>query len=305
MGRPWSRTGPVGQRPAGTDCLSLVNALARFLSAVDDFTALRGDFADLVGRTGPVVVEEATARLLSVFTDEEWGDGGWGAAGDPQEWDHAVPAFWRIAALIRPLALIAAPGDGLRLDLPKGLLDEEFGPGEVVRMAPADLPAALEHEPTRRFLTEVGLPQDGLMFELWRDDYLLQTLPEREETGEDGGERLPAGAEWLVCLGSLVHDFEALIDGRTGQVHYREYHSDTVTPVNADISTLAFTVWMHSREQTLDKEHDFTDDFYACLADTMAAALASVDPVACLPAAGPDDYRYWPEVFHDEAGGVL
>lgn len=31
----------------------------------------------------------------------------------------------------------------------------------------------------------------------------------------------------------------------------------------------------------------------------------STDPVACRPADGPDDNRYWPEVFHDEAGGVL
>jgi hypothetical protein len=37
----------------------------------------------------------------------------------------------------------------------------------------------------------------------------------------------------------------------------------------------------------------------------MVAVLASVDPVACLPAKDADDYRYWPEVFHDEAGGVL
>ncbi|MEU0659545.1 SUKH-4 family immunity protein [Streptomyces lavendulocolor] len=62
---------------------------------------------------------------------------------------------------------------------------------------------------------------------------------------------------------------------------------------------------MHSREQRIDKEHDLTGDFYHQLADAMVAVLASVDPVACLPATGPDDYRYWPEVFHDEAGGVL
>ncbi|MEU8171840.1 hypothetical protein AB0C14_03100 [Microbispora hainanensis] len=35
------------------------------------------------------------------------------------------------------------------------------------------------------------------------------------------------------------------------------------------------------------------------------ATLAAVDPVACLPPAGADDFRFWPEVFHDAAGGVL
>lgn len=37
----------------------------------------------------------------------------------------------------------------------------------------------------------------------------------------------------------------------------------------------------------------------------MIEVPAAVDPVACVPAVAPDDYRYWPEVFHDEAGGVL
>ncbi|WP_219822061.1 hypothetical protein [Streptomyces sp. Ru62] len=41
------------------------------------------------------------------------------------------------------------------------------------------------------------------------------------------------------------------------------------------------------------------------LADTMIEVLASAGPVARASAATPDDYRYRPEVFHDEAGGVL
>jgi hypothetical protein len=42
--------------------------------------------------------------------------------------------------------------------------------------------------------------------------------------------------------------------------------------------------------------HDFSGDFYHPLAVTMVDTLASVGPVACLPASTPDDYRYWPEV---------
>ncbi|MER7112791.1 SUKH-4 family immunity protein [Streptomyces sp. NPDC000229] len=279
-----------------------LEVLARFLEAVDELVALRGRFADLVGRSGAEVVEAASERLLSVFAEE--------AAG----WVDEIPAFWRIAALIRPLALIARPGRGLLLDLPTGLMEEEFGAAEVVRVDPAQLPAGLEHGSTRRFLAEVGLPKDGLMFSLDDDpETLLETLSEeRERLSKDPAlhhlgrlDRLPPDADRLLVLGGLMHDFEVVIDGRTGEVHYVEWGADTVTPVNADISTLAFTVWMHSRQQSLDKEHRLTDDFYHQLADTMIAALASVDPIACLPASGPDDYRYWPEVFHDEAGGVL
>ncbi|MFD9499891.1 SUKH-4 family immunity protein [Streptomyces sp. NPDC060035] len=282
-----------------------VDALAWFLGHVDDLRLLRGRFAVLAGRTGTDVVAEASALLMSVFTDVDWGDDGWGIAGPASAWEHSLPAIWRIAAVIRPLALVAGPGGGLRLDLPTGLLDEEFGPEEMVRVEPSALPVALVHAPTRRFLTEVGFPTAELMFCLWRDESLLRTLAEVTITTDDDSGRMPADADNLVCLGSLIHDLEVVIDGRTGFLSYHHYGDDTTTPVNADISTLAFTMWMYSRERRLNDEHGFTQDFYHQLADTMVEVLSSVDPVACLPSTGEEDYRYWPEVFHDAAGGVL
>lgn len=317
--------------PALIDVVPLapsLGSLCRFLACADDFRCLAGRFATLAGRTGPDVVAEASSLLASVFTGEDWGDDGWGSAGPPSTWDHALPAFWRIVAYIRPLALVAGPGSGLLLDLPPDLLDAEFGAQEMVRTEPAGLPRALAHEPTRRFLTGTGLPKVESMFALWRDSSLFRTLAESGagETGPEGrtgvpgpgsgtgapgsagdgiDERLPPDAKHLVCLGGLIHDLEVLIDGRTGLVSHRFYGEDTTTPLNADISTLAFTLWMYSQEQRLNDEHDFTRDFHDQLADAMTEALASVDPVACLPSTGEDDQRYWPEVFHDEAGGVL
>ncbi|MFF8292478.1 SUKH-4 family immunity protein [Streptomyces sp. NPDC016309] len=279
-----------------------LEVLDRLLEAVDALDGRRGRFADLAGRWGVETAQVASERLLSVFTEL-------GGA----EWEGPLPALWRIAALIRPMALVARPGRGLLLDLPPGFIEDEFGAGEVVRLDPARLPAALEHEPTRRFLAEVGLPRDGLMFEPADPETLLETVrAERARLGEDPalrhlcrGDRLPPDADRLLVLGGLIHDLEVVVDGRTGTVHYLEYGAGTPTPVNADVSTLAFTLWMHHREQAIDKEHRLTEDFYHQLADAMVAVLASVDPVACLPASGPDDYRYWPEVFHDQAGDVL
>lgn len=290
-----------------------LDALVRFVSAVCEFGSLRGRFAGFAGRTGADAVAEASTLLMSVFTEEKWGEGGWGSAGDPAGWEHAVPALWRMIAVIRPMALIAGPEHGLRLELPKRLLDEEFGADGIVRLAPSELPAALTHEPTRRFLTDVGLPRDAQMFGMYAEDALLPLPVNRERSKRDpdlqhlwhGTDKLPPDAEHLLLLGGLMHDFDVLVDGRTGEVHYAEYDADRVVPVNADVSTLAFTLWLHSRERQLDEEHDFTGDFYYPLAVTMADTLASVDPVACLPAAPPDDYRYWPEVFHDCAGDVL
>ncbi|MEU0136403.1 SUKH-4 family immunity protein [Streptomyces sp. NPDC006296] len=289
-----------------------LDALARFLAAVGELDALEGRFAHLKGRTGASVADEASALLLSVFTAEDWGDDGWREV----EPEGEVPSVWMTAALFRPMVLTAAPGRGLHLDLPAGFIEEEFGAGEVVRIAPADLPEVLEHEPTRRFLTEVGLPRHGLMLWLDEPEDILKTLtvaraetradPELAHLHSDGP--LPEGSDHLVVIGGLMHDFDALVDGRTGRVHYALVDDEKVTPVNADVSTLAFTVWMHSRQRRLEKQHALSGElgqFYHQVADTMITVLAAVDPVACLPATGPDDYRYWPEVFHDEAGGVL
>ncbi|TXS57401.1 SUKH-4 family immunity protein [Streptomyces sp. t39] len=282
-----------------------LDALAGFLTQTDDFTARRGRFASLAGRTGTDAVAEAERLLSAAFHEADWGDDGWGEAGARSGWEHALPAYWRIAATVRPLALVAGPGDGLRLALPQGLLDEEFGADDIARPTLSALPPVLTHEPTRRFLTEVGLPRTETMFGLWGDEDLLRTLAESEagRSGDDGA--TPVDADRLVTLGSLVHDMEVVVDGGTGLLSWREYGSDTTTPLNADVSTLAFTLWLYSREQRLDREHRFTSAFYEQLAATMVEVLASVDPVACLPARDEDDFRYWPEVFHDEAGGVL
>ncbi|WP_106403204.1 SUKH-4 family immunity protein [Actinocorallia populi] len=298
--------------PDGAELFPLapsVGALLGFLAAVDDFRRLRGRFAALAGRTGPEAVREAERLLTEAFTEEEWGEDGWGPAGPRSGWEHPLPALWRIAAVIRPLGLIAGPGRGLALDLPDELFDAE----EKVRLTDDRLPPVLVHPQTRRFLTEVGLPEDGFMF-YGPDPGPLPTLPEDWADSQSrpehahlwrGDERLPLEAEHLVVLGGLVHDFTVLIDGRTGALFHTSLGSGQIVPVNADISTLVFTLWLHRRERELDEEHDFTQDFYHQLADTMVEVLASVDPVACRPAEGPDDYRYWPEVFHDEAGGVL
>ncbi|MGW5677403.1 SUKH-4 family immunity protein [Streptomyces sp. NPDC003860] len=277
-----------------------VDALLRFLGAVDEFRSRSGRFAALAGRSGPAAVQEAEALFMEVLDAEEWGEDGWGAAEPPSDGEHEIPALWRIAATVRPLGLMAGPGRGLALELPVGLLEDAFGADEVVRLAEEQLPAALVHEPTRRFLTEVGLPGDGNMFSGPAAEPLPVVARDRE-----GGGPLPVDAEHLIVLGGLVHDFEVLLDGRSGALSYAQFGSADVVPVNADVSTLAFTLWLHQCERELNEEHDFTQDFYHPLADTMVEVLASVDPVACVPAAHPDDFRYWPEVFHDEAGGVL
>ncbi|MFJ8800001.1 SUKH-4 family immunity protein [Streptomyces sp. NPDC102487] len=283
----------VPRDPAHLDLSPLapsLEALLRFAAATEELTAP----ADRPGPFGPKAVAETADRLGAVFEDTAGPD---------------VPPYWRMAALIRPLARIAGPGEGLVLGLPKRLLDEEFGAGGIMRFEDVDFPRALTHEPTRRFLRETGLPEDGLLFQLDTEvplpaltEYYADERPDAFAAGN-----LPVTACRLIRLGGLVEDTSLVVDGATGAVLAWSEPDLTLRPLNADISTLAFTLWLLHRERTLDAVHGLSDS-YEHLAATLTETLATVDPVACdrtptLP--GDDGLRHWPEIFEDRASGSL
>ncbi|MFD3731549.1 SUKH-4 family immunity protein [Streptomyces sp. NPDC058632] len=267
--------------------------LVRFAAATDELAGLRGQFAAYADRWGTKAVAEASRQLLAVFEE--------GADGEPAP-------LWRMAALIRPLALVAGPGtaSGLALDLPARLLDQEFGRRGVVRFEEFDFPATLTHEPTRRFLRETGLPEDGFLFQL-DTDLPLRTLA--EYYGEDGpgafrADRLPAHADRLIRLGHLIEDNSLVVDGATGAVLNWSEPDSALYPLNTDVSTLAFTLWLLHREHAIDEEsgHALTSGTYDQLAMTMIQVLSAIDPTGTTTDA---DWHYWTELFQDEAGGVL
>ncbi|MFD7704064.1 SUKH-4 family immunity protein [Streptomyces caelestis] len=265
--------------------------LVRFAAATDELAGLRGQFAAYAGRYGTKAVAEASRQLLAVFEE--------GTDGEPAP-------FWRMAALIRPLALVAGPGtvSGLALDLPVRLLDDEFGRGGVVRFEEVDFPATLTHEPTRRFLRETGLPEDGFLFQL-DTDLPLRTLAEYyADERELPDALLPARAGHLIRLGYLIEDNSLVVDGTTGAVLNWSEPDGVLHPLNTDVSTLAFTLWLLHREHAIDEAsgHALTSDTYDQLALTMIQVLSSIDPTGTTT---DTDWHYWTELFQDEAGGVL
>ncbi|MET9763073.1 SUKH-4 family immunity protein [Streptomyces sp. NPDC006372] len=267
-----------------------LRTLVRFAEATDELAGLRGQFASYAGRYGPKAVAEASQHLLSVFRD--------GTDGEPAP-------FWKMAALIRPLSLVAGRGgaSGLALDLPHRLLDQEFGPGKVARFEDVDFPTTLTHQPTRRFLREVGLPEDAHVFSL-DTDVPLATLAEYYADTDVPAE-LPAGAHRLIRLGHLVEDNSLVVDGETGAVLNWNEPDATLHPLNTDVSTLAFTLWLLHRERAIDAQssHELTTDTYDQLAMTMLQVLSTVDPTGVT--AGRPVRHYWTDAFQDEAGGVL
>jgi hypothetical protein len=274
----------MGRRPLAPS----LERLVRFATATDELAALRGRFASHAGRFGPKAVAEASRQLLAVFQE--------GTGGE-------VPPFWKMAALIRPLSLVAGPGtlSGLALDLPGRLLDQEFGRGKVARFEDVDFPATLTHEPTRRFLRETGLPDDAFPFHL-DTDVPLATLA--EYYADDSAAELPDRAAHLIRLGNLVEANSLVIDGETGAVLSWSEPEATLHPLNTDVSTLGFTFWLLHRERAIDEDlsHGPTADTYDQLAATMIQVLSTVDPTGTTTRTG---RHYWTEVFQDEARGVL
>ncbi|MFF9335084.1 SUKH-4 family immunity protein [Streptomyces albogriseolus] len=208
--------------------------------AVDEPGGLRGSFAVYAGDGGAGAVVRACRQLLAVF--------GPGVDGTPAP-------FWKMAALTRPLVLAADPGtaSGLAVDLPPRLLDWEFGRGGVFRFEDTDFPSTLTHAPTRRFLSEVGVPDD-LVFRLETDVMTLPTLAERcaqDWPGDDGGfpgVPCPDHAGHLVCLGRLADGSMVLVNGTTGAILRWRETGAAPRPLVPDISVLALALWLLRRE---------------------------------------------------------
>lgn len=166
--------------------------------------------------------------------------------------EESLAQYWRIATLLRPFA---ARGEGL-------------GAGETVRFEPLDFPSTLTHEPTRRFLREVGLPEDGSIFELDTElslptlpeyyEYCAEMRPPRPGTQPPSASELPPHADRLIRLGHLWPDTHLVVDGTTGTVLTWTEPDRTLRPLNADIPTLAFTVWLVHRREKLDADYDVT-----------------------------------------------
>lgn len=233
---PRNRPAPMGDLRPRTSSLEV---LLRFAAATEEMATVRRRLALHGGRFGPQTVTETSRHLLTVFEQ------GTGAGCD-------VLPYWKMAALIRPLARIADPGaeSGLALDLPARLLEQEFGHAKVARFEDVDFPAPLTHEPTRRFLAGAGLPEDDLLFQL-DAEIPLPTLAEYCADEQSGAE-LPQGAGDLIRLGHLPEGNSLVLDGSTGAILIWNEPGATLHRLNKDVSTLAFTLWLLHRAKTID-----------------------------------------------------
>ncbi|MFG3102959.1 SUKH-4 family immunity protein [Streptomyces sp. NPDC048182] len=126
---------------------------------------------------------------------------------------------------------------GLALDLPPRFLTDAFGPHRIVHFEDIDFPPTLTHAPTRHFLREHGLPEEGGGFAL-NTDVPLPTLAEHWWDAPAAAS-LPPDADDLIHLGHL-HDHTALlVHGRTGAILTWTAEDPAPHPLTRDLSTLA------------------------------------------------------------------
>ncbi|WP_338058123.1 SUKH-4 family immunity protein [Streptomyces cavernae] len=153
------------------------------------------------------------------------------------------------ALIVGPAAERGRRGSGPAQALSHRFLVQEFGPGAVMRFEDVDFPAELVHEPTRCFLRETGLPEDGFLFQ-FDTDVPLPTLAEyyaEERPGEFTEAQLPAGTGRLIRLGRLAGGPTPVLDGTTGAVHGWHEQDLTLSPLSTDISTFVVTLWLLHR----------------------------------------------------------
>jgi hypothetical protein len=253
------------------------------------------DVSTLVRNAG--LVEEIRTGHARVRTAEELFD--LLAATEPEI--DRNESFWHTSFAMWQLQRAAVPGDGLAVRITPAMLDlvyeNDFGglPDEL-------LPAALVHEPTRRFLREIGLIDAWAYLDMRNDRDPLPTLAEliAERTAEWEDEpEAPDDAEHLVVLGYIMEDGDLVVDGRSGLLLRWDYNDAELIPYNTDLSTLAFTMWVvgRARQQTKRLDFEVCTDAWELI---VRAILTPVDPIAWA-----DQWGYWPNMVLGAEHGMV
>ncbi|MFD7449808.1 SUKH-4 family immunity protein [Kitasatospora sp. NPDC059827] len=222
------------------------------------------------------------------------------------------PAHWEAAVTVRALAWGAGPGgagESAYAVTPALVADLATAEGEggVRRFGEDELPANVTHGPTRRLLTEVGLPVSGrCVLEVDAEGPLEGYEPEDDE--EEPSER--AYQRGFPVLGGWMYEFDVLLDGATGRVELTDVWGDggTAAYLHRDLSALLYTLWTFHRlraareEAYRAREEAPWSVFDPCeLFDGAAEeALRAIDPEAFA-----SEEHFWPIRIDDGHMGSL
>lgn len=266
-----------GQEAGGDLLATSLTALAALVREVEALASGAADPAARGGRRGAAVADAALAEAEERMR-----------AVDPALFAaHPHHPHWHTALVVASLGWGARPGgpqDGLAyvfepdLVTSLGHVFDRGAPEEgeledtVRRYLPEDLPAGLTHAPTRRLLTDVGLPLDTDGLDLPTDGPLA-ALP---------------GSDSRFLLGWWVEDLTIALDGTTGAVTVHDPggdYGDLAPYLNRDLSALLHALWTYERLATewyhaYDEDDHAVINPHALLHDVVDDRIRAVDPDA-------------------------
>ncbi|MFE2724061.1 SUKH-4 family immunity protein [Kitasatospora sp. NPDC059327] len=240
---------------------SSLPTLVELMREVDAVAVAAAEPAALDGQRGPAVVAEVVGVTRQRMR-----------AIDLELFERAddAPPHWDTALLVRSLAWGALPGG-------PGALAYALGPelvedlatlgadGLVRRYRPEELTERLTHEPTRRLLTEVGLPLGGGLLTV-SDDEPLRTMaeaypeyfPPEDRSADDHEEpgspddALPENRDHQrdhLAVGDWPYDLVIALDGATGRLELPDWNEvgEPEAYLNRDLSALLYSLWVCER----------------------------------------------------------
>ncbi|HEV7933402.1 MAG TPA: SUKH-4 family immunity protein [Actinomadura sp.] len=192
-----------------------------------------------------------------------------------------------------------------------------FGEDDVWRPPESELPLEISHEPTRRFLSGVGLPAELRNGFLSLDSDVLEgrleTLPQvYEELGEirEWTWRIPEGGKHWYVLGGFFGG-DVAVDGATGRVWFLPEWDGPPQPMHSGVDALAYFMYALERDRPLysyeharaveddDASPDDEIDVYEKAARKLVVELREIDPTPFTE----EDAGPWTQAFEDIAGG--
>ncbi|MGF1429017.1 SUKH-4 family immunity protein [Kitasatospora sp. LaBMicrA B282] len=229
---------------------------------------------------------------------------------DPAVFDASASGqapLWSALLFGYGLRAAARPGRELAWEVTPELLAEFATPHPL---AEADLPATLTHQPTRRLLLTLGLPECDLLTP--DSERPLATLRERQEWLVDELTEERAHQLDQISLGDTVYGCDLLVDGATGRIEVGEGGGDEgwpAAPLHRDLSACYLALWLLTRlraeAERWVRGHRPADWHVVrterVLAELALHLLADLDPVSCA-----DESSLWPALADDgHMGGLL
>ncbi|WP_328750943.1 SUKH-4 family immunity protein [Streptomyces sp. NBC_00285] len=160
-------------------------------------------------------------------------------------------------------------------------LESEFGPEELITFSPAVV-ANIRHEPSARFLRDVGIPaRPNPWFDLVDgSEEQTRTLGDSYDDLRERWTNLPEGAESWLLLGMVPYD-DIVLDGITGIVHCLPGDEPDGYPLNKDLNAFAHFLYLLEKERP---NYDFESELETLDPEAAAGRLTEqmreIDPAA-------------------------